>query len=160
MTRATLLFAHGGGFCKDSWEPILRRLRASPVVRAVPTELVTFDFSYHGSRRDESVTPVIDRSNPKSPRVHHPAQDLVRWTSAEVLDQVRAIRAKDPDSSHKLIGVGHSMGAGALWNTEIQHPGTFDGLVLFEPVYGRNIPGGQAVSDFLVALSLQREASW
>lgn len=164
MTRATLLFAHGGGFCKETWDPIIRRLRSSPMLQhaARTTDFVTFDFKYHGINRDESVTPIVDFSKPQSPRVHHPAQDLTRWTTADVLDQVRAIQhvqAKSPEP-HALIGIGHSMGACALWNTEILHPGTFDGLILFEPVYGANIPGGNAVADFLVALTLQREASW
>lgn len=162
MNRVTLLFAHGGGFCKEAWDPILRRLRESPVLDAVAAEVVTFDFKYHGSRRDESVAPVIDQSNPTSMRVHHPAQDLVRWSSAEVLEQATAIRAQEvaTGAKHALIGVGHSMGATALWNTEAQHPGSFDGLVLFEPGFGGRFPMGEAVTDFLVALTLKRESSW
>lgn len=159
MARATLLFAHGGGFCKETWGPIARRVRESPLFKSVPTDFETFDFQFHGGRRDESVAPVVDLSNPQSPRVQHPAQDLIRWSSAQVLEEVKAIRARKP-KPHPLIGVGHSMGAAALWNTEVQHPGTFDGLVLFEPVYGKSLPGGEAVADFLVSLTLQRESSW
>lgn len=87
MKHVTLLFTHGTGFCKQTWEPIIRRLRESPLLSAATVEFVTFDFKYHGGRRDDSVAPVIDRSNPKSLRVHHPSQDLLQWSSADVLEQ-------------------------------------------------------------------------
>ncbi|EEY53418.1 uncharacterized protein PITG_07070 [Phytophthora infestans T30-4] len=125
MPRATLLFAHGGGFCKQMWDPIIRRMKSSPVLQQVTTEFVTFDFP---------------------PRVWHPAQDLVPWTTAE---------------RPTLIGIGHSMGAGALWNMEVQDPSTFDELILFEPVYGEKDPVvTDKIATFLVATTLQREASW
>jgi pimeloyl-ACP methyl ester carboxylesterase len=154
---ATLLFAHGGGFCKETWEPVMRRLKESPLLQgAVRTEFVSFDFKYHGSNRDESVEAQIDLSNPKSPRVHHPAADLTAWTSADVLQQAQAIRSKSADTP--LIGVGHSMGASAMWNTEAKYPGTFDGLILFEPVYGPL--NSDAVTTFLVSITLARKSSW
>ncbi|KAL4138568.1 hypothetical protein PRIC2_002073 [Phytophthora ramorum] len=154
----TLVFAHGGGFCKEVWEPIMRRLRESPLLQgaAVNTKFVNFDFKYHGSNRDESETPRLDLSDPKSPRVYHSSGDLTTWTSAVALERVRELQSKNPD--RRIIGVGHSMGACALWNTEVNHPGTFDGLILFEPVYG-DIKV-DAVTDFLVSITLQRESSW
>ncbi|RLN46155.1 hypothetical protein BBJ29_005772 [Phytophthora kernoviae] len=154
---ATLLFAHGGGFCKESWEPIMRRLKASPLLKgAVNTRFMSFDFKYHGSNRDESVEPQVDLSNPLSPRVHHPAADLTAWTSAQVLQEVHALKDNSVDTP--LIGIGHSMGASAMWNTEVQHPGTFDGLILFEPVFGPL--NSDAVTSFLVSITLKREPSW
>ncbi|KAL4177209.1 hypothetical protein KRP22_002143 [Phytophthora ramorum] len=156
-TAATLLFAHGGGFCKEVWEPIIRRLKDSSLLHgAVNTQFVNFDFKYHGSNRDESVAPQLDLSNPAAPRVHHPAADMTAWTSAEVLHQARALKSKSLDTP--LIGIGHSMGASAMWNTEVQYPGTFDGLILLEPVYG-NL-NSDVVTNFLVSLTLQRESSW
>jgi pimeloyl-ACP methyl ester carboxylesterase len=159
MTQTiTLLFAHGAGFCKEVWEPVMRRLQESPLLQNadVNAELVNFDFKYHGGNRDESETPQLDLSNPASPRVHHSSGDLTTWTSAEVLRRVRALKQANPD--RPLIAVGHSMGACALWNTEVQYPGTFSGLVLFEPVYGdMNVA---MVTDFLVSISLQRQSSW
>lgn len=153
---ATLLFAHGGGFCKETWEPIMRRLKASSLLQSVNTQFVNFDFKYHGSNRDESVDAKIDLENPEGPRVHHPASDLTAWTSAEVLQQAQALRSKGNNSP--LIGIGHSMGASAMWNVETQHPGTFDGLILFEPVYG-NL-NSSVVTNFLVSITLQRESEW
>ncbi|OWZ01443.1 Serine protease [Phytophthora megakarya] len=151
---ATLLFAHGGGYCKETWEPIISRLKASSLLQTVNTQFVNFDFKYHGSNRDESVEAKVDLNNPTGPRVHHPASDLTAWTSAEVLQQARALK----NSNTALIGIGHSMGASAMWNTEVQYPGTFDGLILFEPVYGKSKP--DAVTNFLVSITLQRESSW
>lgn len=153
---ATLLFAHGGSFCKEIWSPIIRRLVASPLLQnaSVATECVAFDFQYHGSRRDESVKPKIDLSDPSGPQVHHPSRDLVGWTSAQALQEVHALQA---NGHHTLIGVGHSMGAGALWKTEIEHPGTFAGLILFEPVLESTSPDAL---KYLVPGALQRQAHW
>ncbi|KAE9057996.1 hypothetical protein PF010_g31162 [Phytophthora fragariae] len=157
MSRSTtLLFAHGGGFCKDTWEPIIRRLRDSSLLQTVSTRFVSFDFKYHGSNRDESVAPQINLEDPRGPRVHHPATDLTAWTSADVLQQARALKNESVDTS--LIGIAHSMGASAMWNTEVQHPGTFDGLVLFEPVHGKVT--ADVVTSVLVSITLQRESSW
>ncbi|GMF54096.1 unnamed protein product [Phytophthora fragariaefolia] len=159
MTKSvTLLFAHGAGFCKEIWEPITRRLGESSLLQnaAVNTEFVTFDFRYHGSNRDESEPPQLDLSNPEAPRVHHSSGDLTTWTSAEILERVQALKSKSPD--RLLIGIGHSMGACALWSAEIQQPGTFDGLILFEPVYGNaNV---DHIVNFLVSITLQRQSSW
>ncbi|KAG7387078.1 hypothetical protein PHYPSEUDO_014732 [Phytophthora pseudosyringae] len=53
------------------------------------------------------------------------------------------------------------MGAGALWNAEVQDPGTFDALILFEPLHGEEDPAmTDKVTSFLVTATLQRKASW
>ncbi|KAI9998944.1 hypothetical protein PInf_003608 [Phytophthora infestans] len=134
----------------------MRRLKNSPLLQTVNTQFESFDFKYHGSNRDESMEAKIDLDNPAGPRVHHPASDLTAWTSAEVLQHARTLKSKSVDTP--LIGIGHSMGASAMWNTEAQYPGTFDGLILFEPVYG-NL-NSDAVTTFLVSITLQRESSW
>eukprot|EP00644_Phytophthora_capsici_P006402 jgi/Phyca11/127068/e_gw1.66.194.1 len=140
----------------SAWEPIVRRLKASSLLQTVNTQLVSFDFKYHGINRDESVSAKIDLENPSGPRVHHPAVDVTAWTSADVLQQVQAVKSKNDKTP--LIGIGHSMGASAMWSTEVQHPGTFDGLILFEPVYGNLI--SSAATNFLVPITLQRESVW
>ncbi|GMF41993.1 unnamed protein product [Phytophthora fragariaefolia] len=159
---ATLLFAHGGGFCKQIWDPIIRRLQSSAVLQQVATEFVAFDFPYHGTKRDESVAPILDVNGPGSPRVWHPAQNLVPSTTAEVRRQVQLFREKyHGEARPALIGIGHSMGAGALWNTEVRGPGTFDALIMFEPVYGLEDPvRSDEVTSFLVSVTLQRESTW
>ncbi|GMF65136.1 unnamed protein product [Phytophthora lilii] len=165
MTRApvaTLLFVHGGGFCKGCWDPIVRRLKDAPLLAGA--DFVTFDFSWHGSKYDHSVPAQVDRSNPAKPRVSHPAKDLTTWAPQEVWEQVQQIRAEQRarglSDTTPLYGVGHSMGAMALWKTEVMHPGTFAGLSLFEPGYGIRTPENDFTVDFLVTLTLQREATW
>ncbi|RLN90691.1 hypothetical protein BBJ28_00010442 [Nothophytophthora sp. Chile5] len=159
----TLLFAHGGGFCKDVWDPIVRRLQDAPLL-AGRTDFETFDFSWHGSQRDDSVAAQVDRSNPEKPRVSHPAQDIVTWAPQEVWRQVQRIRAEQrargQSGTTPLIGIGHSMGAMSLWKTEVMHPGTFSGLILFEPAYGIVTPENDFTVDFMVLLALQRQAKW
>ncbi|OWY90445.1 Serine protease [Phytophthora megakarya] len=159
MTKTiTLLFAHGAGLCKEIWEPITSRLKESPLLQdaAFKTEVVTFDFKYHGASRDESETPEVDLTDPLSPRVYHPSNDLTAWTTVEMLQRLHDLKKKNPN--RKLIGIGHSMGACALCNSEIQQPGSFDGLILFEPVFGEIHV--DSVTDFLVSITLQRESSW
>ncbi|KAK1932391.1 hypothetical protein P3T76_011975 [Phytophthora citrophthora] len=85
MTRgpsATLLFVHGGGFCKDCWDPVVRRLKALPFLTNV--NFVTFDFKWHGENYDHSVAAQVDRSNPEKLRVDHPARDITTWAPAQV----------------------------------------------------------------------------
>lgn len=166
----TLLFAHGGGFCKETWEPIMRRLRASPLLKRVPTEFQSFDFPYHGSKRDVSMVEAmeVDLSNPKAPRVRNNKHDLVEWVSGEVLRQVDEWKQRHPDNGadndgrkkHRLIGVGHSMGSSGLWKAETKVPGTFDGLILFEPVFDPQDPQTEYVIDLYVAVTLQRPSTW
>ncbi|RLN97507.1 hypothetical protein BBJ28_00020941 [Nothophytophthora sp. Chile5] len=159
----TLLLVHGGGFCKDAWDPIVRRLQDAPLL-AGRTDFETFDFSWHGSQRDESVAAQVDRSNPEKPRVSHPAQDIVTWAPQEVWRQVQRIRAEQrargQSGTTPLIGIGHSMGAMSLWKTEVMHPGTFSGLILFEPGYGIRVPENDFAVNYLVSITLQREAKW
>ncbi|RLN56849.1 hypothetical protein BBJ29_006405 [Phytophthora kernoviae] len=167
-TKVTLLFAHGGGFCKDTWGPIIRRVESSLVQQNVTIDFVTFNFPYHGDKHDPKALEFfqVDLAKPKAPRVWNDKHDLVGWVAGAVQEQVSAWKEKnkevDPNgkTEHKLIGVGHSMGSAGLWATEVAHPGTFDGLILFEPVLAQNSPETDYMIDFMVALTLQRDASW
>lgn len=167
-TKVTLLFAHGGGFCKETWDPIIRRLRESPSVQGVDTDFVTFDFPNHGEKCDPTVVDLfkVDVSNPKAPRVWNEKHDLIRETVIAVQEQVALWKDKTKSDEskgqlqHKLIGIGHSMGAEGLWAAEVAHPGTFDGLILFEPVLVQKSPENDFLVDFLVGLTLKREMSW
>jgi pimeloyl-ACP methyl ester carboxylesterase len=153
---ATLLFCHGGGFCKGVWTPIITRLQRTRLLQQ--STIVTFDLPYHGEHRDVSQHATINRENPKSVRVSHPAMNWTEWATAAVQRQVRKL---PPKQGAPLIGIGHSMGAAALWATEVATPGTFDALVLFEPIVnGDAIPTMLSSIDFLVALTLKRTGQW
>jgi pimeloyl-ACP methyl ester carboxylesterase len=162
-TTVTLLFCHGAGFSREIWAPIIARLERSPLLqhhRAAGghVEMVTFDLPYHGANRDVSVAPVLHLENPDLPRVTHPSMEWPVWMTAAVLRQVEQLQQK---SSSMIIGIGHSMGAAAMWNAEALHPGTFAGLVLFEPISLLNsFPGSDVMLSLVVASCLKRRTQW
>jgi len=182
----TLFFVHGGGFCKEIWAPIIRRVQQSPVWSSdanVRFQVEAIDLPFHGSNRDnhggvtsaDAVEPRITCDNKRalvpSCRVLHPANAWVKWTTAAVLRSVDQWRdAHSIDGSEVLastprrllIGIGHSMGASALWNAEVTRPGSFAGLVLFEPIYGhrKEYDASAELLDMVVAVTLQRESTW
>ncbi|GMF65138.1 unnamed protein product [Phytophthora lilii] len=148
----TLVFAHGCGFSKEMWTPVIRRLKASAVVEKLGTEFVSFDFPYHGSRGDvelaETLTVLRD---PKTPRVTGECEHVKSWYWKAIPEQVQALRKKPTDV---LVGVGFSMGSGALWAMEVAHPGTFDALILFEPALDTKTPRTQAMLSTQVSLTV------
>lgn len=161
--QATLLFGHGAGFCKQIWDPVIRRMQQSPLLQAVNTDVVNFDLRYHGTQRDESVAPKVVMLDPKTPRVSHPGDRALHTTAEDVQQQVDRIRAheqRDGAPRSPIIGVGHSMAACGMWTTEMKNPGTFDGLILFEPIYGFHRPENKKLADFFVSVTLQRESRW
>ncbi|RLN94220.1 hypothetical protein BBJ28_00018698 [Nothophytophthora sp. Chile5] len=160
---ATLLFSHGLGFCKETWEPVIRRLKRSPMLQREVAAYVTYDQPFHGTNRDESVPAEVyyKDGNPNSPRVRHVMNDWVGVTSEAAYEQVQRLNAAAKGGPRgPLIGIGHSLGAAALWATEARHPGTFDGLILFEPVVGESDEVYEKNVDFMVATTLARETKW
>lgn len=99
-------FAHATGFCKEIWIPIFEEIQTE----RPDADLVAWDSAAHG----ESASP-------------DPPFDW--WAFG---DDVLAVVDGRPHS-HR-IGVGHSLGGAALAMAELTRPGTFDGLVLIEPI--------------------------
>lgn len=148
-----LLFAHGAGFCKDVWSPIIRRLQRCPPLQSLPVEnFVCLDLPFHGSNRDNSEVAHVDE---RGPYVSHPANDVIRLASDALLKEAQRL-----GKGRTVIGIGHSMGAAALWMAEANHPGTLGGLVLFEPIYGPPRPPGDRSYNFMADVTLKREWKW
>jgi pimeloyl-ACP methyl ester carboxylesterase len=160
-TSPVLLFAHATGFCKQVWDPVIRRLKLSPLLQGAVEEYVTYDQPFHGVNRDNSVVGHVYHKNddPKSPRVRHPMNYWPAISADAAWEQVQKLQSRKKERG-PLIGIGHSMGAAALWATEARHPGTFDGLILFEPIYGEVDADYDKKVDFLVSLTLARENKW
>ncbi|KAF4042974.1 Alpha/beta hydrolase family [Phytophthora infestans] len=158
---ATLLFAHATGFCKQVWDPIIRRLKCSPLLQNAVDQYVTYDQPYHGVNRDNSVLSQVYYKNndPNALRVRHPMNNWPEISADAAWEQVQKLQSSGTER-RPLIGIGHSMGAAALWATEAKHPGTFDGLILFEPIYGEVDAEYDKKADFLVSLTLAREKKW
>ncbi|KAG6958669.1 hypothetical protein JG688_00010408 [Phytophthora aleatoria] len=158
---STLLFAHATGFCKQVWDPVIRRLKLSPLLQDAVDQYVTYDQPYHGVNRDNSVLGQVYYKNddPSAPRVSHPMNKWPEISADAAWAQVQKLQSTGTES-RPLIGIGHSMGAAALWATEAKHPGTFDGLILFEPIYGEVDAEFDKKADFLVSLTLAREKKW
>ncbi|RLN48041.1 hypothetical protein BBJ28_00026460, partial [Nothophytophthora sp. Chile5] len=159
----TLLFAHANGFCKETWDPVIRRLKQSPMLQQAVEEYVTYDQPFQASNRDESVLGEVyyKDDKPSSPRVKHPLNNWPDITAEAAYQQVQRLNvAAEGGPRRPLIGIGHSMGAAALWATEARHPGTFNGLILFEPIYGETDAAYNKSVDFLVSITLARDNKW
>ena len=117
-SNATLLFCHATGFCKEMWAPVMDELElALPPADAY--DALALDFTGHGD----------SRLRVKS--LGHPARPLPPWYDWCPMDVMESL---DRVSGSPCIGIGHSMGAGALVHTELRHPGTFSALILLEPI--------------------------
>lgn len=111
-----IVLVHATGFCKELCAPIVDDLSEL----ASGFRALTVDLRAHG---DSGV----------------PDHPFDWWDSGKDVVELVA-----PGSS-PVIGVGHSAGGAALILAELTHPGTFDGLILVEPIvfpppYGR-FPG-------------------
>lgn len=101
---AEICFAHANGFTKALWRPIARRV----VERHHAVQWVSFDLRGHGDS-DSSPLPT-------------------RW-DVHGLDVLGIL-----GDASGLLGVGHSTGGTALVRAELLRRGTFDRLVLIEPI--------------------------
>lgn len=106
-----LLLCHPTGFHGMVWGPVASELADSYHVWAI-------DFRGHG---DSTL----------------PSSGSVEWDG--FTDDVHAVAAH-LEGAGPLVGAGHSMGGAALLSTEATHPGTFEGLWLFEPIVFPRIP--------------------
>ncbi|GMF41989.1 unnamed protein product [Phytophthora fragariaefolia] len=151
-TPPVLLFAHGAGFCKEIWSPIIRRLQQSSLLAGV--DFVSVDLPFHGSNHDNSVAAQVDE---KGPHVTHPANNAIAMASTALQQKAQTLIT----ASRPVIGIGHSMGAAALWKAEVSSPGTFKALVLFEPIYGPPLKKGpDRPYNFMADVTLKRQWKW
>ncbi len=109
-----VVLVHATGFCKELCAPIVDDLSEL----ASGFTALAIDLRAHG---DSDV----------------PGHPFDWWDSGK--DLVELVKAT---GSSPVIGVGHSAGGAALMLAELVEPGTFDGLVLVEPIvfpppYGR-----------------------
>ena len=110
--RTLLIFCHANGFCKEVWRPIVRLLSNHA---ALGFDVLALDLTGHG----QTTRSVDDFC----------WYDLTR----DVLSCVDA-RLNEDNAYTNVVGIGHSIGATAVMQAEILHPGTFDGLMAIEPI--------------------------
>lgn len=105
LRPGTVLLSHATGFCKEVWVPFVEEFsRLGPGPSAI-----AWDYYSHGSSA--------------------PLESPVDWWRFG--DQAAEIVSR---ASRPRIGVGHSMGAAALAMVEVMHPGSFEALILVEPI--------------------------
>eukprot|EP00941_MAST-03F_sp_MAST-3F-sp1_P000776 g776.t1 len=80
-------------------------------------DVCALDFSGHGENENKSGSKVCS--------------DWTYFTS-DVHDAVKSMKTTEKDAP--FVGVGHSMGATVLLLAELENPGTFSELILFEPI--------------------------
>jgi pimeloyl-ACP methyl ester carboxylesterase len=120
-----LLLSHATGFHGLVWRPL---------AAALATEYHCWSLDYRG--HGDSTEPVGG-----SYEWRGAGEDA--WTA------VQAIRREGAEG--RLFGIGHSMGGAALLMAELNHPGSFAALALFEPiVLPPDLPrpeGGPSLAD-------------
>ncbi|GMF65134.1 unnamed protein product [Phytophthora lilii] len=155
-TAPVLLFVHGSNFCKEIWKPIQRYIKELPLLQTLSdVEFVSIDLPYHGSKRDNSVSAVIDE---EAITVDHPASQFITLNTDTIQREVQ--RLHEAFGKRSIVGVGHSAGATSLWNVEMLNPGTFAGLVLFEPFVENPEHRDPKTERYLFSFALKRQHRW
>lgn len=135
-----LLLAHGTGFHALVWQPTINALHCGDLANA-PIELIAFDWSGHGLSRP------LSGSGASAERCH--------WDELGSDDVLDVLEAAGGGRRRPVYGIGHSFGGGCLVLVELARPGTFSGLILFEPVIRPEPMVGKHV---LAELALRRRS--
>ncbi|EGZ25912.1 hypothetical protein PHYSODRAFT_312153 [Phytophthora sojae] len=124
-----------------------------PLLHRLPdTEFVAIDLPYHGSK---SVCAVVDEA---ACTVEHPASKFVTLNTETLRREVLRLRSEFGECP--IVGVEHSAGATALWNVEVKRPGTFAGLVLFEPVVEEPGTRDAKTQKYIFNFAMKRQHRW
>ncbi|KAI0833801.1 alpha/beta-hydrolase [Trametes gibbosa] len=122
----TLLLFHCAGSHKEVWEPTIEAmLSTTPTSSRLPIrEIWSFDMQNHGQAATANAA-ARARAQPDSPL------NVDDWAEG-----VRAFVASGPLATHKLVGIGHSLGASAMILATIGDrlcaPVRFEAVVLVE----------------------------
>lgn len=131
-----LFFAHANGFSKELWRPTVARLRH----RGVNGPGAAMD--QRGQGDSDSVQPPFDL-----------------WLLGSDTGAVLAALIAMGVFGERVIGVGHSSGGTALAMAAINDPGTFEHLVLIEPILFPP-PFARHEDEPLAQLTLKRRATF
>mmetsp|Transcript_60324 Transcript_60324/g.127746 ORF Transcript_60324/g.127746 Transcript_60324/m.127746 type:complete len:323 (+) Transcript_60324:74-1042(+) len=145
---AQLVFTHANGFCKEMWFPTLDDLS-----RKLPDHLaydsLLMDLTGHGGSRDRT------NNFPRPLQWEH-------FTCTDVLEAVDTL-PKRSGGGPRVVGVGHSLGGAGLVYAELARPGTFDALILMEPILpppDERIDGKTDQRALLAAGASKRRVLW
>jgi pimeloyl-ACP methyl ester carboxylesterase len=141
------LFGHANGFTKESFLPVLKRLR-----KDLLHSLVAYDVWNHGD----------------SYALNSRALETTRLWGTESfltlgLDTLAVTR--ELDMRLPWIGIGHSMSGVAMLYTELMRPGTFDAIVCIDATLTNDLAfksrQGKVVEDVpIVQNALRRRSIW
>ena len=145
QAQLQLLFAHCTSMVKECWRPVYDHLDSELDAHGVAADCIALDFSLHGD---------TGRNNLAS-------KGSLTWIQFCPRD-IFGVLERTRDPAVPLVGVGHSMGGAGLAFAELERPGTFEHLILYEPILrppGPQIewPGG--VSP-MVSGTLKRRRQW
>lgn len=134
-----VLFCHAAGFCADVWAPVIAELTAlARRAGASEPSSTAIDLPGHGK---------AGREPPPLPLLVEPFRDAVLRATAG---------AEGP-----TVGVGHSLGGTALVLAELARPGTFDSLMLYEPIiFPPWVPAGRHEQNPLSAGAERRRDAY
>lgn len=140
-----LLFCHASGLCQQVWKPVIQHIidQSSKANASLNINPRTFDFSFHGQE-----APVTA----KDKRI----KDWPTWGPREILAHCRS----EPSDDLK-IGIGHSLGGACLLLAEQLAPGTFDGLILFEPpIFPKKFLGLSNAQNPFYLRTIDKQHQW
>ncbi|RKP06162.1 Alpha/Beta hydrolase protein [Thamnocephalis sphaerospora] len=114
--ECNLLVAHGVSLCKEVYEPILSR------ISSVRGDAISYEVRNHGD--SGVVNAELLEENSDLDAIFY---DSVRDTRA-LINTLRLTKRRP------LIGIGHSGGGTLMLCTEIMYPGTFEAIIVIDPI--------------------------
>ena len=138
----SVLFTHAAGFCAEVWRPVLAELSTLARRAGQPEpECRAIDLPGHGKAQPPPPLP------------------LMQWQTFE--DAALSAAADLGGGSGAKFGVGHSLGGTSLVLAELARPGTFDALLLFEPIiYPPWVPPGRREDNPIAGGTARRRNSF